>query len=293
MNIFANTHPIILFLYYLFVFYVTIMFQHPIVILLSLICALLFFILLVPIREFFRDITYYLFVFLFIAIAIPRFNHRGETFLFFFNDLPITLEAVVFGLFIALKVVAFIFWFKTFLIVVSIDKIIYLFGNLSPKLAVFISTIVHFFSSFRRKLRQTSDSHKTIGLYTSNSIVERIISFSRVLSVVILSLIIEMLDRGDFMKARGYGIKKRTHFSLYRWKKGDRLRLTFILLLSFFISFLMLKDKFLFTYFPLLTSVSFNLVESMQFSLIFILFVIPVIVEVKENLHWTYLKSKI
>src|SRR5690625_1803817 len=124
MKSFASFHPIVLFLYYLSVICVSMFMIHPIIVLLSLIGSLLFFSFLTPMKTFLKDVGFYMLVLLLIAITNPLFVHKGETILFFLNDNPVTLEAIVYGVFIAMLIVAVIFWSKSYSQLMTSDKFV-------------------------------------------------------------------------------------------------------------------------------------------------------------------------
>src|SRR5699024_2273991 len=126
-------HPVVLFLYYVSVVFMTMFMMHPAILILSLIGALLFFFMLEPKKNFFKDIGFYSLVFLLIAMTNPIFVHRGETILFFLNDNPVTKEAFIYGIVIAAMLVAIIFWSKSYTLLMTSDKFVYLFGKAVPK----------------------------------------------------------------------------------------------------------------------------------------------------------------
>ena len=75
-------------------------------------------------------------LFLVSSLINPLFNQNGMTVLLFINDTPITLEALVYGIFSSLTLVSVIVWFFTFSSVMTSEKIIYIFGRISPKTAL-------------------------------------------------------------------------------------------------------------------------------------------------------------
>ena len=62
--------------------------------------------MLKPLRELARNLAYYFFLFLLLAVVNPLFVHNGETILFFMNDNPITLEAFFYGMIVAVMIIA-------------------------------------------------------------------------------------------------------------------------------------------------------------------------------------------
>lgn len=64
------------------------------------------------------------------------FTHNGRTVLFYINGLRITLEAFCYGLAAAAMLSAIVIWFMSFNLVMSADKLIYLFGKAAPVLGL-------------------------------------------------------------------------------------------------------------------------------------------------------------
>lgn len=102
-----------------------------------------------------------------------------------------------------------------------------------------------------------------------------------------------MAVRNDIMKVKGYGQRKRTNFALFRWKENDIILLTVIIVLIIPITFQVANQYFKFYYFPVLSTVSYSTSDQIHYLILFMIFILPTIVEVKEGIYWMYLKSKI
>lgn len=293
MKSFAHFHPLVLFIYYVAVICITMFLVHPLIIILSLLGALFFLFSIIPVRVFGRDLGFYIFVFLLIAVTNPLFVHRGETILFFLNDNPVTLEAIVYGVFISAMLIAIIFWSKSYSYLMTSDKFLYLFGRLIPKLSLVISMALRFIPLFKQQIKNVHQAQKTLGLYTSNSVTDRILSGVRTFNSVITWSLEHSIIQADAMKARGYGLKGRTNFSLFRWYTRDVVTFIVILLLFAMIMFINSKSGYSFAYYPVVSEVPFTWRHLFQFVPVLSLMILPTLIEVKENLQWKYLKSKI
>lgn len=82
------------------------------------------------------NIGFYVPLFLMVAVTNPLFSHNGVTPLFFLNGNPVTLEAFIYGIAIAVMVIAIIMWCKCCSEVMTSDKLLYLFGRVIPKLSL-------------------------------------------------------------------------------------------------------------------------------------------------------------
>src|SRR5690625_4245953 len=293
MKSFAYFHQFVLFFYYVAVICITMFIMHPLILLLSLCGSLLFFGLLIPMRTFWKDLGFYMLVFVLIAVTNPIFVHKGETILFFLNDNPVTLEAIVYGIFISAMLVAVIFWSKSYSHLMTSDKFIYLFGKAIPKLSLVISMALRFIPMFKQQIKKVNQTQKSLGLYTSNSFTDRILSGIRTFNSMITWSLENAIVQADAMKARGYGLKGRTNFSLFRWFWRDKVVLAVIAFVFSITLYLNGKGQFAFTYYPTLSDIRLSWEYFIQFIVIFILMILPALIEVKENLQWKYLQSKI
>ncbi|WP_062199312.1 energy-coupling factor transporter transmembrane component T [Massilibacterium senegalense] len=293
MKSFSTFHPSILFLYYVSVIFVTMFTMNPILLVFSLFGSIIFFIMMHPLKVILKDIGFYSLVFILISITNPIFSHNGETILFFLNDNPVTLEAIIYGIFIATMLTSIIFWSKSYSELMTSDKFIYLFGKAIPKLSLVISMSLRFIPMFKRQIKKVHQVQKTLGLYTSNSITDRVFSSFRVFSSILTWSFENAINQADSMKARGYGLKGRTNFSLFQWYKRDVWMIVIIslLILSLIIGFY--QQQFEFNYYPVISSLHFSTKDFVQYMIAFILMVIPFGIEVKENIKWKLLRSKI
>lgn len=90
------------------------------------------------------------------------------------------------------------------------------------------------------------------------------------------------------MRARGYGVSKRTQFQLIRFSKKDALFALFLLCcITFFALFF---DQYAYYYYPKLKP---DFLSSSQIGIIAIFMLFPAMYELKENAKWMYLQSKI
>lgn len=293
MRSFASFHPFILLFYYITVITITMFMMHPLVLIFSLVGSLLFFASLNSLRTFLRDIRFYLLVFFLIAVTNPIFVHKGESILFYLNDNPVTLEAIIYGFIIATMLVAIIFWSKSYSGLMTTDKFVYLFGKAIPKLSLIISMALRFIPMFKNQMQKVNQTQKTLGLYTSNSITDRVLSGIRTFNSMIMWSLENAVRQADAMKARGYGLKGRTNFSLFKWHKRDIFTMLFMFIIFGVVMYFNVKKLYAFSYYPVTSGIKFSETECIQFIVVFILMILPTLVELKENLKWKLLRSKI
>jgi len=267
--------------------------MNPYILSLSLLGSLLFYVMLTSMRKFWKEVRFYIFVFLLIAVTNPLFVHKGETILFFLNDHPITFEAIIYGIFIAMMLIAVIFWSKAYSIIMTSDKFVYLFGKAIPKLSLVISMALRFIPDFKHQIKKVHQTQKTLGLYTSDSMTDRIVSGIRTFNSMIMWSLENAIEQADAMKAKGYGLKGRSNFSLFTWQTRDTVTISVILLL--FISIMIINGVggYQFMYYPVLSEWRLSQNEIGKIFIVLLLVLLPTLIEIKENLQWKYAKSKI
>lgn len=293
MRSFSTLHPIILFIYYISVIFISMFTMNPIILGISLVGSLLFFTILNQREDIFKDIIYYLFVFLLITITNPIFSHNGETILFFLNDNPVTYEAIIYGIAIATMLVSIMFWSKSYSDIMTSDKFLYLFSKSIPKLSLVLSMALAFLPTMKEQIKKVNESQKTLGLYTSDSITDRILSSIRVFNSVLTWSLEDGINKADSMRARGYGLKGRTDFSLFKFDKRDKYILILILLMISIVIFGFIINTFEFYYYPKISKLEFSIINIFKYITVLLLMFLPFLIEIKENIQWKLLKSRI
>lgn len=292
VNAFESYHPAVLLFYFLSVTLLTMFTSHPVILLLSVLSAVCFFGMLARRRELRSSLAFYIPAFLLIAVTNPLFSHNGVTPLFYLNDNPVTLEAVLYGAAIAAMLIAVVYWFKCFSEVMTSDKFLYLFGQAIPRLSLILSMALRFLPLFRQKARSIRRTQKTLGLYASKSITDRVQASVRVFSALVTWSLENAVETADSMKARGYGLAGRTSFSLFRFTGRDGALLAVSLLL--FLPVCLGYGRYLgFGFYPEVTPLSFRAPACILYFLLFLLMFLPFFIEIKEAVTWKYLRSKI
>ena len=171
---------------------------------------------------------------LFIGMALlnPLTYHNGATVLFVMNNNPITLEAALYGLAAAGMVVAVMYFFRSFSLIMTSDKLMYLLGGLSPRLALLLSMTLRYVPLFGQQAKKVQQSQRALGLYKDDNIVDSFRGGLRVFSVMVTWTLENGIITADSMTARGYGLGRRTHFSIFRFTRQDVCTISAVLMLT-------------------------------------------------------------
>ncbi len=290
MRIFADSNPIAAALYFFAVTGIAMFSANPVISVISLFGAIVIFLM----NNGRKSLSTHFFsaaLFTVMALVNPIFSHNGATVLFVMNNNPVTLEALIYGVCAALTVIAVLYWFRSFSQIMTADKLLYLFGALSPKLALTLSMTLRYVPLFGTQIKKVHASQKALGLYKDDNIVDSFKGGMRIFSIMITWALENGIVTADSMTARGYGVGKRSRFSLFRFKAEDIFLICSTLVFSVFSIYGAIGAEFEFYPFISVPEADFrNIIGYASYGL---LNLIPVIIGVKEELKWKYLKSKI
>lgn len=293
MRAFGNYHPLVLMTYFLSVLLVSMFVQNPVLQLSALLGGCAFSVILSRRRQVLSDFAFYAPMFLMVAVTNPLFSHNGVTPLFFLNGNPVTLEAFIYGAAIAVTVIGVMLWCKCYGAIMTSDKFLYLFGKAVPKLSLILSMALRFIPLFKRQMKRVSRAQKAMGLYSSKSYTDRIKSALRVFTAMISWSLENSIETADSMKARGYGIKGRSSFSLFRFHVNDGALLAVCTALLGVTLAGAALSRLDFYYYPRISEIPLTPFAVFVYISFGILSFCPFIIEVKEALIWKYYVSKI
>lgn len=291
MRALEKFHPITLLVYFVSVLVITMFVRHPLVLGMSLLGALLLVGSLTERKQFWKDMGFFALLLFLITVTNPIFSHNGVTPLFFLNGNPVTLEAVVYGFWMGVMVVAVLLWCQAINRIFTGDKVMYLLGRILPGISLVFSMVLRFVPRFRQKSREIMAAQKAMGFSASGSYKERIRAFTLVYSALTGWALEHSMEVGISMRARGYGCSKRTSFHLFRWKFRDSMFFFGTLLLLLITVAGLFTGKLEFVFYPALGSLAagFDLVPAAAFGLLTLL---PFILVKEEICRWNYYMQK-
>lgn len=287
MKGFEDHNPIAVALYFLAVTCITMFSANPIIYFISLSGSVILYIFRTGIRNY-KIHIFTVCLLATAALANMFFSHNGVTVLFVMNNNPITLEAILYGIFAGIMIVSVIYWFQSFTQIMTSDKLLYIFGRFSSKAALILSMALRYVPLFAMQIKKVNQAQKAMGLYKEDNIIDRFRGGVRIFSVMVTWTLENGIITADSMDARGYGQGKRTYFSIFKFRKADILLLsvTVILFLITLIDIMSVR----FSFYP---EFSLSGRAALGYISYGMLVCLPVAIDIKENLRWKYLKSKI
>ena len=291
---FRDFHPFVNFLYFFFVICFSFCLTHPLAQAISLICAAVYCISTEGRKSIMFILKFCLPSILVTAFINPAFNHEGQTILIYFsNGNPLTLESILYGISSGVMLVTILLWFVSFNRVMTSDKFIYLFGKIIPALSLVLSMSLRFVPKFKAHMVSVSEAQRSIGRDVScGSLISRTKTAVTILSASVTWALENAIETADSMKSRGYGLKGRTAFSIYRFEERDVYAVIWFGFCGLFLLAGSIVSAFGFRYFPNIRYAAFD-VTTIPFYFVYLgMCITPFIINVKEELKWKALYSK-
>ncbi|MGH4123457.1 MAG: energy-coupling factor transporter transmembrane component T [Clostridium sp.] len=290
---FSTFHPIINFSYFIAILIFSMVFMHPIFLGIALISCFTYSTMLKGRSALKFNLLYMLPLLIFMAIINPAFNHEGATIMFYLkNGNPITLESIFYGIMSAGTFVSVIIWFSCYNVVMTSDKFIYIFGKIIPALSLIFSMVLRFVPRYKQQIKIISNGQKCIGRDVSQgNIIRRARNGIKILSIMTTWALENAIETADSMKSRGYGLTKRSSFSIFRFDNRDKITLTVIWSLIVYVSIGMVVGENTMRFFPSIKIRNITFFSISIYISYFILCMLPVIINIAEEIKWKHIKS--
>ena len=235
---FSRYHPAINCLYFVAVLTGTILFRQPVFLLLSYCCAFIYLLKLRGLRALLLGLGLLPLAALF-ALWYGSYNHFGVTVLGVnFIGNRITLESFLCGGTWAMVCAAAILWLGCLHAVFTTDKIVYLLGQVSPHLSLYLSILLRMVPRLNAQRRRIELAQRAIGRgKRQGNLFVRMRNALRRGSILLTWLTEGIVTTSDSMRCRGCTLRGRTAYSLYRFDNRDR---SFVVGMCFLISVLLM-----------------------------------------------------
>lgn len=284
---FGDYNPISIAIYYICVVGITVFCMNPILLFSSFIGSLLFYLLIFKTTHIKKHV-YYLIIFLVSALINPLVSHNGATVLFVLNDSPITLEALLYGISAALMIVSVLYRFDSFTCLFTSDKLLYLLAAFSPKLSQIISMALRYVPLFSVQAKKINEAQTTLGIYKDGNIIDKISARLRIFSVLVTQSLENGIITAESMESRGYGVGKRSHFSIFRFCLHDFVLCLATLSLFAVTCISMIFSAPSFKFYPHTEMPSLSPLTVSGYVSYFILSFLPCFIEISVSLKWQH-----
>ena len=291
---FAAYHPIINFTFFCTVIICGMFFMHPVLLCISVAAAFSYSVYLNGRRAVKFNLIFVLPAMIAVSAINPLFHHSGMTILGYAGNNPITLESICYGMVAGLMFASIILWFSCYNAVMTSDKFIYLFGGIAPALSLIFAMVLRFVPKFKTQIITISNAQKCIGRDVNNgSYPERVRHGIKILSIMVTWALENAIETADSMRSRGYGLKGRTSFSIFRFDARDKGLLLVIMVFIAVMSAGSAAGQTNIQYFPSIAIGEISGFSVLIYSAYFLLCFTPIILNVMEEVKWHYFRSGI
>lgn len=201
---FDSYHPMINFIYFAAAVACTIGFSQPVFLAIAFVCAFIYSIKLGGFKSLVLNLCFVVLAFAYTA-WYSYYNHFGVTNLranFIGNQ--ITLEAVAYGFMRGMKAITVLIWFCCIFRLITADKIVYLFGRISPRLSLFLSILLRTVPRVKTRAKRIEISREGIGRgITQGNLFQRFLHLFSLISILITWTMEDFVESSNSMKSRG------------------------------------------------------------------------------------------
>lgn len=310
---FKGYHPLVNVLFFISIIAFGMLLRHPVYLVISFISSTAYYLKLSGKDGRKTVFRFLLPMLLFVVIINSFFNHYGVTTLFILpSGNNFTFEALVMGIVSGITVVSVIQWFFCCNEVVTEDKFMHIFGRILPKGALVVSMILRFVPLYRRRYKEISQARKCMGLNGTDSFICKMKNTFKNIGILVSWSFENAIETADSMKARGYGLKGRTYYSRFQWQTDDTLALILLVLFDALIIFGLVSNSAYCIYNPYviinqpseigttyiinelnLTINPFGFLSIISLIAFTLLCFLPLTIDLKEDIKWHRLQSKI
>ena len=221
---FELCHPAVNLIFFAAVLVGMITFQHPVFLVISFLCAFAYSVK----RNGWKAVVFNLCLLLFVvafALYYSSYTHFGMTVLhqnMVGNNM--TLESLVYGAVLGVIGAGICMWFSCVFSVFTTDKVVYLFGKVSPRLSLFLAIALRMIPRIKKEAKRINMAQQGIGRGANQgNLWQRIRNSLRIFSMLITWTIDSLTIASESMRSRGSSLRRRKAFSIYRFDNRDRL----------------------------------------------------------------------
>lgn len=292
---FSSCHPILNFGFFIIVMAFCMLFMQPVYLGICLFAAFFYSVYLNGARGLRFNLALALPMIILGTLFNPLFNHEGATILWYFpSGNPLTLEAINYGLASSVMIAAVILWFSCYNAIMTSDKFIYLFGRLIPSISLIFSMVLRLVPKFKNQAKVIINGQKCIGRDPMNgNFKQRLQNGVRIISILTTWALENGIETADSMRARGYGLKGRTSFSIFRFDSRDK-SIAVVMLIMLVVTFVPIAVGSVYvTYYPLTIVNETTVFSVLNYIAFGILCFLPLLLDLVEDIKWRVLKSRI
>lgn len=288
-NGFRGYHPFVITFYYVCVGVLAMYFNHP----LFLLVASLLLVGVLVTHDNGKALRKWIPMLVGMSVVIilvnPFLNSRGTTIFFYFRGKQVTLEATIYGVVMSLSLVLILLMFISFNLILNGNKFLFVFSKFLPRTAFLTMLAIRFVPLLKRRLDEINDVQRIRGMtIASGTVRERAKNGMVMMQILLTWSLEEAIETADSMKARGYGIGKRSPYIPYKMEKRDKgWLITLVALFALCIAGGSLGYGKIIIY-PELGTLNLYFIDWILLFCMMVIVSFPLLVEGREQLKWKF-----
>ena len=292
---FGEMHPAVIAVYYVFLLIIIMISNSPVFLITAAVFGLAYGTIHRGLRHSLKMLRVAVLIILFVALINGFFTHNGGTVLFYIGAQRITKESFLYGANMSLVIIAAIFWFSSFNVIMTSDKLIHVFGKLLPVIGLVISMVFRFIPLLQQRLSEIQAGQAALGKERIKGPIRKIRQYTKEISTLVSWSLEASIESADSMSARGYGLHGRTSYSIFKIERSDvvTLAITIACGIAVLVGYHFKIAKL--SFYPFIVrakEVSFWL-EAAVYLAFLVLLLLPVVIDLYGELKWKNSLSKI
>ena len=283
---FAGYHPAVNLIFFIFAVGITMFSMSPAFLAVTLVFSWVYSLMLSGQKVIKTNLLFTVPVIIIMAVINTLFNHNGATVLFYLAGNRITMEAFISGVVGALLISSVIIWFGCFNVIMSSDKLIYVFGKAAPVLGLTLSMIFRFIPLLKSRFKEINLGQRCMGRHVEGGKMARIRQTVKEVSILISWSLEAAIETSDSMEARGYGLPGRTSFHLFRMKPSDWKALVAIMITGLIGTAGCIMGRTSIIFYPKIVAAQWDVVMIVVFTAYCVLLGIPIIIDIAGERKW-------
>lgn len=169
-----KVNPIAIFCYMFMTIFITMFTMHPIMLAISLFSSYVLYLTLGGVQKAVKSFSYILPIIVISAVFNGIFVHKGASILFYVGNTAITLEAIINGLATGTMFASVIYWFNCVNILLTSDKIVYIFSKYAPKIGTILMISLGLCPKYTKQFKKIDENLRALGLYEDAGIIKKL-----------------------------------------------------------------------------------------------------------------------
>lgn len=292
-NEFSSYHSIVNLIFYLFALGIAMFSTAPLFIAIGFIFSWVYSMLLGGRKTAKMNLIFMVPIVVIMAVINVFFTHNGETVLMYINGNRITVEALYYGIASAFILTCVIVWFSSFNTVMSADKFVYLFGRAAPVLGLTMSMIFRFIPLLKARYEEIHLGQRCMGRGVQKGFFKKSRQILKEVSILISWSLESSIETSDSMEARGYGLKGRTSFHIFKFSVKDRLALMYMMITGGIATAGCMMGKTSVYYYPTYQAAAFDIYTAAAALSYMALLLMPIAIDLWGERKWRQLELSI